>query len=368
VRGLELSRRFYADAVRPILDRRFPRLEHAAALLGAGSEVQGYDDETSTDHHWGPRVQLFLRDLAPAAEIERALAEELPVSFGGFPTNFGPPDEIGSRLLVAIDEGPVAHRVECLLLGDFLRRLIGVDPLGEGFSAVDWLVTPSQRLLEVTAGEVFADPHGDLARVRGLLAFYPHDVWLLVMAGHWRRIAQLEHLHGRAGMRGDELGRRLMTASLVRDLMRIGLLQRRCYAPYAKWLGSAYTGLGRPDQAALDAALRAPDWPAAEEALTQAYRLVAEAHNALGVTEPVDPEPRPFHGRPIRVLDADRLVDALRAAISDPAVRAVDHLAGAIDAVSDSTDVLTRPHLWRRLGGLYDRAATDVGERESHGM
>jgi hypothetical protein len=33
----------------------------------------------------------------------------------------------------------------------------------------------------------------------------------------------------------------------------------------------------------------------------------------------------------------------------------IDHEAGAIDAVSDSTDVLTRPHVWRRLAGLYDR-------------
>lgn len=121
MRGLELSRAFYEEAVRPILVRRFPRLEHGAALIGPGSEVLGYDDETSTDHHWGPRVQLFLDDLGPAAEVERTLARELPTSFGGFPTNFGPPDEIGSRLLVAVDEGPVAHRVECLRLGDFLR-------------------------------------------------------------------------------------------------------------------------------------------------------------------------------------------------------------------------------------------------------
>lgn len=169
-------------------------------------------------------------------------------------------------------------------------------------------------------------------------------------------------------MRGDELGRAVMTASLVRDLMQIGLLQHRRYPPYAKWLGSAYAELARPETAALGAALRATDWRAAERALTRAYRVVARAHNALDVTAPVDPEPRSFHDRPIRVLDADRLVDALRAAISDPAVLAVDHLAGAVDAVSDNTDVVTRRRLWRQLVGLYDRAANDVGERETDGM
>ena len=58
--GLELAREFYRGAVKPILDRPFPQLPHSAALIGSGSEVLGYDDPMSTDHHWGPRVMLFL--------------------------------------------------------------------------------------------------------------------------------------------------------------------------------------------------------------------------------------------------------------------------------------------------------------------
>ena len=352
--GLELSRRFYFEAVRPILSRRFPDVDHAAGLIGTGSEVLGFDDETSTDHHWGPRVQLFLRDLAPASELEQTLAHELPTEFAGFPTNFGPPEDSGSRLLVRVERGPVAHRVETLTVAGYVRDLIGFDP-SQGVSAADWLVTPAQRLLEVTAGDVFADPVGDLTRVRDALAFYPHDVWLLVMSGQWRRIAQLEHFLGRTGLRGDELGSRLIGASLVRDLMRLALLQERRYPPYAKWLGTAYATLGRPEAPALEAALEAPTWEEREEALVGAYRSVAEAHNALGVTDAVEPAVRRFYGRPFRVLFADRFVTALRGAISDPEVRSLDHLAGSIDAVSDNTDVLTRPYVWRRLVALYDR-------------
>jgi len=40
VRGLELSRRFYFEAVRPILERHFPDFEHAAAFIGYGSDVR----------------------------------------------------------------------------------------------------------------------------------------------------------------------------------------------------------------------------------------------------------------------------------------------------------------------------------------
>lgn len=343
--------------MRPILERRFPDFEHAAALVGHGSEVLGLDDERSRDHHWGPRVQLFVRDLGRAKEVDRTLAGELPTSVAGFSTHFGPTDEEGTVAMTEVDAGPVDHRVETLLLGEYLRAELGVDPLHE-FTVVDWMATPAQRLLELTAGEVFLDPIGELTRARELLAWYPHDVWLAVMAGHWRRVAQLEHFLGRTGSRGDELGSRLIAASLVHDLMRLGLLQERRYPPYWKWLGTAYAELNRPEAGALTRTLAADDWHAREEALVEAYESVARRHNELGVTEGVDPTARPFWGRPFRVLFADRFVDALHAAITDPTLRAVEHRAGSVDAVSDNVDVLSQASLFRKLAGLYDPTQT----------
>jgi hypothetical protein len=350
VAGLALSRRLYLEAVRPILDTCFPRFEHAAALIGTGSEVLGYDDAISTDHHWGPRVQLFVRHLDGADDVASTLARDLPNEFLGYPTNFGEADELGVRLLAPVERGPVAHRVEILETRSYLRERLGFDPL-DGIAAADWLLTPSEILLELTSGDVFADPVGDLTAARHALAFYPDNVWRVVMAGWWRRISQLEHFVGRTGSRGDELGSRVIAASLARDLMRLAFVQERRYAPYAKWLGTAYAELDRPEAAALAAALDARDWPAREIALAEAYRLVAEAHNALGVTQPLDPRPRPFHGRAFLVLDAGRFATAL----AGPTV-------GAIDAVTDNTDVLTANALWRRLAGLYDRTEIDGGD------
>ena len=148
----------------------------------------GLDDDVSRDHHWGPRVQLFLRGLDVGDEVTRELAERLPTSFAGFSTHFGEPDEHGARLLGPAGAGPVAHRVELLTAREFFGDELGFDPVGS-ISATEWLATPSQTLLELTAGEVFADPIGELTAARTALAWYPHDVWLLVMAGHWRRIA-----------------------------------------------------------------------------------------------------------------------------------------------------------------------------------
>jgi hypothetical protein len=299
-------------------------------------------------------VLLFLRDLAPAAAIDRVLADELPTSIAGFPTHFGPTEEEGTTRITPTTTRPIAHRVQLLDLGAYFDAQLGFDPR-HGVGLRDWLVTPAQRLREMTAGAVFTDADGELTRVRTLLAWYPHDVWLFVMAGLWRRIAQLEHFLGRTGALGDELGTRIVTASLVRDLMRLALVQERQYPPYWKWLGTAYAGLGCAEAPALQAALCAETWRKREDAIVQAYEAVGERHNALAVTEWVEPTGRPFWGRQFRVLFADRFVDALRAAIGDPEVKAIDHNAGSIDSVSDNTDVLTRPSLWRALADLYDR-------------
>src|SRR5687767_13151606 len=93
--GLELSRLFYEEAVRPILDTAFPGLRYSAALIGDGSEVLGFDTEMSSDHDWGPRLVLFLKeeDYPDWKEaIYDALACQLPPIFRGYPTNFSPPD------------------------------------------------------------------------------------------------------------------------------------------------------------------------------------------------------------------------------------------------------------------------------------
>jgi hypothetical protein len=357
VNGIELSRRLWADAVEPILARRFPELDVSAALLGYGSEVLGFDDDLSQDHHWGPRLLLFLPHGAVrrSDEIHRTLADELPLEVAGVATNFGPPTPDGSRMPLAVERGPVDHRVEVHTVAAFMRAEVGFDPL-RPITLADWMVTPTQQLLRVTAGEVFVDHLGELTAARAALRWYPHDVWLLAMAGEWRRVAQLEHLMGRAGSRGDELGSRLIGARLVEAAMRIGFLQERQYAPYPKWFGMAYERLQRRERPLLENVLAASDWRERERALCDALRIVVVAHNELAVTPRVDPEPRGFHGRPFQVLDAGRLVLALRTAIDDPAVLRIEHEAGAIDAVSTNVDVVTRPPLWRRLASLYGDA------------
>src|SRR6185503_5452738 len=91
--GLELSERFFHEALKPLLEKDFPGLAYGAARLDQGSDVLGFDTPQSMDHDWGPRLTLF---LAPADlererdRIDAALGHGLPSEFLGFPVSFSP--------------------------------------------------------------------------------------------------------------------------------------------------------------------------------------------------------------------------------------------------------------------------------------
>ncbi len=335
--GIRLARAFYEEVVAELVGDT----EHSAALLGSGSEVLGFDTERSTDHGWGPRLQIFVTGEHEAAEVRAKIEAGLPEEFDGWPTRFG------------WDEVRVTHHVQVSPLGSWFEERLGFDPRA-GLTSRDWLTTPQQLLLGITRGAVFHDGLGELEPLRQALDWYPKEVWIWLLACQWRRIDQEEPFVGRTAEVGDELGSRVVAARLARDLIRLCLLIERRYAPYSKWLGSAFAQLEAAAEVgpSLEAALAATDLPAREEALVGAIEVVARRHNALGVGEPVDPAVRLFHGRPFRVLGSGRFVDACLAEVSDPWLRALP-LVGSIDQLADSTDVLSYPSLGRRLGAMY---------------
>ena len=357
--GLELSRLFYAEVVRPLLQAHFPTLTYSVALIGSGSEVLGYDTPISTDHHWGPRLMLF---LAPQdydqlhGAITETLSAHLPYTFRGYSTNFGEPDNIGVRLPREITSGRVAHRVEPMTVGGFFTYYLGIDPRSQ-FGVVDWLSLPEQKLLTVTAGAVYHDGLGDLGQIRQTLAYYPHDLWLYLLACQWSRIAQEEAFVGRAGDVGDELGSQVIAARLVRDIMKLCFMLEKRYAPYSKWFGTAFDRLKAAHALTpiFRSVLLASTWPEREAHLADAYRIVATLHNALGLTPPLPTEVSPYYGRPYRVLRAEFFAEALSAAIREPEVKRLPLGVGAVDHWVDSTDVLSRPERLNSLRSIWNQ-------------
>jgi hypothetical protein len=147
--GLKLSEMFYEEAVKPILDSEFPDLTYSAALLGSGSEVLGFDTPQSMDHHWGPRIQLFLSDedyKKYKGSISSVMSKKLPYTFHEIPTNFGSADEIGVQMLVEKTDGEINHRVSIETIKSFYESNLAINPYGE-ISIEDWLTFPEQHLL-----------------------------------------------------------------------------------------------------------------------------------------------------------------------------------------------------------------------------
>ena len=340
--GLKLSRLFYNEIIKPILDLSFPRMRHSAALIGAGSEVLGFDTEMSSDHDWGPRLKLFLDedDFAQNAKAtEEVLKRNLPDQFRNYPVHW------------TID-GPSGNTcVELLTIRSFFLDYLDFD-IRDEIKPADWLTFPEQKLRTVISGDVYRDDLG-LQASRERFQYYPQDVWLYLMSAQWQRIGQEEHLMGRAGIAGDEIGSALIAARLVRDLMRLCFLMEKQYTPYAKWLGTAFSRLAGVEvlKPLLRRVLLASTWSERQEFLAPAYEILASKHNALQITEALPAKVSDFYGRPFLVIGGGRFARALREKISDPAVKQIAErwLIGSVDQFSDSTDLLNKARSLRFL-------------------
>ena len=344
-----------------MLDRSWSGLPHSAALIGSGSETLGFDDEMSTDHNWGPRLQLFLRPddwEGLAEEMDAALRRELPRSFLGYPTNFTEPDpdDGGTQGMEAGKGGQVNHLVDTTTISGFFRSYLGFD-IDRPVCAADWLTFPQQKLRTITSGGIFHDGIG-LDSVRARFGWYPPDLWRYLLAAGWARIGQEEHLMGRAGLVGDELGSSLIASRLVRDVMRLCFLMERQYAPYAKWFGTAFAQLESATALTdiLLAAQGAGAWQERDRRLGEAYGVAAARHNRLALTEPMPETPTSFFGRPFRVMALQGFAEALLRSVRDPEVAELARRRpiGSIDQFSDSTDLLEATELRRPLRALYE--------------
>ena len=302
MQGIELSRRFYIDVVRPWLSSVAPSLPHSAALIGYGSELLGLDDEMSRDHNWGPRVHLFVSGAdfeAHARRLVSGFSAAAPTQFLGEPIgwrNRPHPPANGKEAAGALEHGLEVHTLEGTL--EYMLGLRSVDSLGP----LQWLGFAEQRLLAFTGGAVFHDDGERLAGARSALAYFPHDVWLYKIACQWRRIAEEQAFVGRAGQVGDDLGSRVIAGRLVRDVMQMGFLLSRRYAPYSKWFGSAFARL--PIAEALAPLLRqvmlAEGWQEREKALAAAYLALARRQLTDRIGGPFEPVVAAYYGPPIR--------------------------------------------------------------------
>ena len=236
MKGLELSRAFYAQYGEPMLRGQFPALmEHlAVGVLGSGSECFGYDDEVSQDHDFEPGFCIFLPgedvvDRRTAFQLERAYAK-LPKEFEGF------------RRPMMLPVGGARRGV--LRTGEFFAEKVGA-PDGV-LTMAQWLTVPEQALAEATNGELYFDNLGEVTAVRERLAYFPEDVRLKRLAGQLLLMAQSgQYNYARILRHGEPAAAQLAVCEFVNAAIAAVFLLNRRYRPYYKWSFRAMRALPR---------------------------------------------------------------------------------------------------------------------------
>lgn len=226
MKGLEISKAFYDEYGKPLLEKRFPELVPylAAGLIGSGSECYGYDDEVSRDHDFEPGFCIFL----PGEEVvDRKAAFALERAYAGLPREF-----MGLRRALVSPVGGARHGV--IRTADFLMDKTGTN---DGvLSLYEWLTLPDYSLSEVVNGEIFEDRYGGITAVRDRLRHRPQDVRLKKLAGHLLLMAQAGQYNYQRCLRHGETGAaQLAVTEFVKSAMAAAFLLNDAYQPYYKW-------------------------------------------------------------------------------------------------------------------------------------
>ena len=232
---IDESHDFWDDIVSPLLRAHFPDAvaRMAVGFYGYGSEVLRLDDQYSTDHHFGLRVNILLPQslmTASRTAIEEALAAQLPQSWRGRELREGYTRTKGVALTS---------------LEQHLLSTIGLDH--PPASLADWLSIPEEDITHVIAGEVWHDPSARFTAIRqALLAYYPEPVRLRRLA-HWSRYFSGMGVYAlkRALLRGNMLYASTTFSRSLRWGVQMAFLLDRSYYPYDKWLTEMFYRLPR---------------------------------------------------------------------------------------------------------------------------
>ena len=225
MQGLELSKRYFEEFGRPMLERDFGEYldRIAIGLVGHGSECFGYDDEISTDHDFTPGFCLWITeedDSIFGFRLFRAYSK-LPKEYLGFGSS---EKSLGGKSAVGVRT-----------ISDFYSEYTG--RRGAPECARDWLYTPSHYLAEATNGAVFFDGSGSFSDIRAQIKHgMPEDVRLKKIAAALAAMAQSGqynfsrcHAHGEAG------AAQIALYQFVQSGIQLIFLLNRAHAPYYKW-------------------------------------------------------------------------------------------------------------------------------------
>ena len=229
MKGLELSRGYYEDIVRPAVEAEFGDKIHKMAfgLVGDGSECYGFDDELSQDHDFGPRVQIWLNapDFEDFGRALQKFMESVTKEYKGYQ---------GVNMSQYGD-----GREGVFTVGGFYSRFIGMQTPPTKLN--EWRMLPETNLSIATNGEVFSDEPGYFTKFRKkLLGFYPEELRLKKMAARCMKMAQSgQYNYLRCMKRGEYVAAWLAASEFLETAGSMVFLLNKRYCPFYKWMHRA---------------------------------------------------------------------------------------------------------------------------------
>ena len=358
IKWKELCKKFFNEVLKGIIDKNFPDLKYSAGLLGSGSEVLWFDTERSTDHHWWPRVMIFLeeKDFYLKDTISKKLSKELPWEFKWYYTNFTEPnkDDFWVQLLKKQEKWkPINHRVEFFTINSFFLDYLWINPYND-LNSIDWFVLSEHKLRTIKDWEVFYDEIW-LLEIKKKFDYYPKDVWLYLLSSEWEKIWQEEPFVWRTWEVDDELWSKVIAVRLIQSIMNICFLMEKKYIPYSKWF---WTGFSKLESASkltsiLNKAISSINWKEREKYISEANEILANLHNNLKITKSLNTKVSNFHGRPFLVIHWDVFAQEIKKQIKDKNILNIKANIGSVNQITNTVDLIENNELLSRIKNLY---------------
>lgn len=153
---------------------------------------------------------------------------------------------------------------------------------------------------------------------------------------------------------GDEIGSKLICARIAERLMRVCFLCTNTYAPYSKWFGTAFNHPDIDDviKCTIKKALSADTPIERKDKLVRAQALVADIHNKSRLTFFVENKIENYFGRDIKVIFADKLVDATVNSLKNTPFKNVP-LIGSFSQFGGLSSFSDEKQFYGRIAKLY---------------
>lgn len=230
ITGMELSRRYYEEYGRSMIEEKFPDYVNkiAVGLVGEGSDCFGFDDMVSRDHDYGPGFCMWVtKDIYEKIGVELQREYDLlPEEFLGYE----------KKKTIVTPGGQTVRRVGVFLIEDFYLNVIGRREVPTTWE--EWMYLEDHQLATATNGCVFKDQEGLFTQFRKeLLEYYPEEVRIKKIAFEVAGMAQSGQYNvPRMWKRGEKVAAFLALSEFIKHSMSVVFLLEREYAPYYKWM------------------------------------------------------------------------------------------------------------------------------------